>query len=275
MNLDTHQYHPRVTPVILITTCHVKTTVGSARPCTFPWILRTVLVFPNEVRALTASSGDDDDICTEIPTRARCNYRPIFPNESMRGKRSHSERFVPPRNGQLIQILPGLNELPQSLSLQPSKGWVTGLSTHTYMQVRSPESAAPEQSVVTCDTRAAVRDRPAAVACRQSHVRPYSSTIPTIPAQRNENETSSLEPSKNDVLSLALSMLQTACKRAGVSCSGSKAVLVSRLNKRGFTDVQSVRKLAEEYEANPAGMVLQGDFLNSGGCSKRSGAELE
>jgi hypothetical protein len=215
-----------------------------------------------------ASSDDDYDICTEIPTRKRRNYRPLFPDESVLGKRSHSERFVAPRDGELLHISRSLNELPQSLSLQQSDGWATGLSTHTYIQVRSPESGAPEQYVVTYDMRAAVRDRPAAVAPRQSHVRPYSSIPPNIPAQRNENETSSLEPSKNDVSSLTQSMLQMACKRAGVSCSGSKAVLVTRLNKRGFTNVQSVRKLAEEYEANPARIQFQGDFLNSGICSR-------
>jgi hypothetical protein len=43
-----------------------------------------------------------------------------------------------------------------------------------------------------------------------------------------------------------------------------ESCLVTRLNKRGFPDVKSVRKLAEGYEANPARMQLQGDFLNSG-----------
>jgi hypothetical protein len=144
-----------------------------------------------------ASSDDDDDICTEIPTRMRRNYRPLFPDESVLGMRSHSERIVPPLNGQLLDMSSSLNELPQSLSLHLREGRVTGISTHTYTQVRSPASAAPKQSVVTFDTRAALRDRPAAVAPRQSHMRPYSSTPPpSIAAQRNENDTSSLDRRK-------------------------------------------------------------------------------
>jgi hypothetical protein len=63
-------------------------------------------------------------------------------------------------------------------------------------------------------------------------------------------------------------VLQTACKRAGVSCSGSKAVLVSRLAKRKFTDVESVQRLASEYDANPERMQNQGELGNSGICSR-------
>jgi hypothetical protein len=90
------------------------------------------------------------------------------------------------------------------------------------------------------------------------------STSESTPTPGNETEVAPLEPSKKELVSLTQSVLQTACKRAVVSWSGSKAVLVSLLAKQKFADVESVQRLASEYDANPERMQIQGELGNSG-----------
>jgi hypothetical protein len=186
------------------------------------------------------SSNDDnvDDCRAEIPVITRRNYEPLFRDESVLGKRSHSESFVPPPDGQPLYLSPSLNEVPPSLTPHQSEEWTVGPLAHTYMPARSPAGSSPVQS--------AANGGELRVAPRQPHMMPNLSTLQRTPTPGNGTELAPPEPSKKEVVSPTQSVLQTACKRAGVSCSGSKAVLVSRLAKRKFTDVESVQRLSSE-----------------------------
>jgi hypothetical protein len=166
--------------------------------------------FPGAV-ALMDSSNDDsvDDCRAEIPVRTRRGYAPLFRDESVLGKRSHSESFVPPPDGQPLYLSPSLNEVPPSLTPHQSEEWAVGPLARTNMPVRSPAGSAPVQSAATGGERR--------VAPRQPHMMQNLSTSESTPTPGNETEVAPLEPSKKELVSLTQSVLQTACKRAVVS----------------------------------------------------------
>jgi hypothetical protein len=90
------------------------------------------LSFPGAVALMDSSNDDNVDDCrAEIPVSTRRNYEPLFRDESVLGKRSHSESFVPPPDGQPLYLSPSLNEVPPSLTPHQSEEWAVGPLAHT------------------------------------------------------------------------------------------------------------------------------------------------
>lgn len=69
-------------------------------------------------------------------------------------------------------------------------------------------------------------------------------------------------PTQVDVSKITQTALQNACKRRGLSSSGTKAILVFRLKAAGFKSMDDIRRLSQEYKSDGGDKLASSNVRN-------------